>query len=98
MLRTIHDMIEDPRTPAPAVARLSARELEVLLLVGACLTNEEITRELGLSINTVKSYIRTAYAKVGVTTRARATAWVYGHRSALESALQQASARRRATA
>jgi DNA-binding NarL/FixJ family response regulator len=56
---------------------LSEREAEVLSFITRGLTNEEIARRSYLSINTVKTYIRTAYRKIGVTTRARAVAWGY---------------------
>ncbi|MBA2953247.1 DNA-binding response regulator [Nocardioides sp. MAH-18] len=54
---------------------LSAREAEMLTFIVRGLRNEEIARRAYLSINTVKTYIRTAYRKIGVTNRAQAVAW-----------------------
>ncbi len=54
---------------------LSRREREVVAGICAGLSNEEIARELYLSINSVKSYVRTAYRKMGVTRRPQAVAW-----------------------
>ena len=54
---------------------LTARELEVLELVTQGLTNDEIARRLYLSINSVKTYIRTAYRKIGATRRPQAVLW-----------------------
>ena len=54
---------------------LSRREAQVLSLIAAGLTNEEIGQATHLSANTVKTYIRTAYQKVGVARRAEAVAW-----------------------
>jgi DNA-binding NarL/FixJ family response regulator len=67
------------RPPAREGADLTERELEILALVGAARSNAEIGRELFLSLNTVKSYIRTAYRKIGVTTRSQAVLWVLDH-------------------
>jgi len=56
---------------------LSERESEMLSFITRGLTNDEIARRAYLSINTVKTYIRTAYRKIGVETRAQAVAWGY---------------------
>ena len=56
-------------------AGLTARQAEILTLVTAGYSNEEIAGSLYLSINTVKTYIRGAYAKIGVTRRSQAVAW-----------------------
>ena len=55
-----------PRPPAP-VADLSARELEVLELVAAGLTNEAIAERLYLSVRTVERHLSNIYAKLGVS-------------------------------
>jgi DNA-binding NarL/FixJ family response regulator len=65
-----------PASPWPAGdAGLSPREAEMLALISHGRSNEEIALACYLSINTVKSYIRDAYRKIGVTTRAQAVAW-----------------------
>jgi NarL family two-component system response regulator LiaR len=56
-------------------AGLSVRESEVLTFIARGLSNEEIAQRAYLSINTIKTYIRTAYRKIGVTTRAQAVRW-----------------------
>jgi DNA-binding NarL/FixJ family response regulator len=58
---------------------LSAREWEVLQLIAAGDSNQEIADDLFLSINTIKSYIRSGYAKIDVETRSQAVAWVLRH-------------------
>ncbi len=64
------------RTPqAPAGSRLTPRELEILTLITQGLTNGEIGEELGLSINSIKTYIRQAYRKIDVERRTQAVAW-----------------------
>ena len=54
---------------------LSAREAEVVALITQGLGNEEIADRMYMSINTVKTYIRTAYRKMGVNSRSRAILW-----------------------
>lgn len=58
---------------------LSAREAEILVYVAAGLSNREIADRAYLSINTVKTYIRTAYAKIGVSRRSQAVVWSLEH-------------------
>jgi len=58
---------------------LSAREAEVLALITQGLSNQEIAERTYLSINSVKTYIRTAYRKIEVTRRSQAVAWGMRH-------------------
>ncbi|MGI9157563.1 MAG: response regulator transcription factor, partial [Marmoricola sp.] len=58
---------------------LSEREAEVIALIAQGLSNQEIADQAYLSINTVKSYIRSSYRKMGVTTRSRAVLWGIDH-------------------
>ena len=69
---------DDPGTSVDWPGRaegLSAREAEIVALIAQGLTNEDIARANYLSINTVKTYIRNAYRKIGVTRRAEAVRW-----------------------
>ena len=58
---------------------LTAREAEVLALITQGFSNQEIAERSYLSINSVKTYIRTAYRKIGVTRRAQAVIWGMKH-------------------
>jgi len=58
---------------------LAPREVDVLRCVAAGLSNREICQTLGLGTNTVKTYIRTAYRKIGVTNRSQAVLWCVRH-------------------
>ena len=60
-------------------AGLSAREAEVLALITQGYSNREIAERSYLSINSVKTYIRTAYRKIGVTRRPQAVLWGMTH-------------------
>ena len=69
------------RLPEPA-GGLSRREAEVLRLVALGRSNDEIARELVLSIRTVERHVANAYAKIGAsgrTARAIAAAWAHAH-------------------
>ncbi|MGA8257827.1 MAG: LuxR C-terminal-related transcriptional regulator [Nocardioides sp.] len=58
---------------------LTLRESQVLAFITEGLTNLEIAEATYLSINSVKTYIRTAYRKIGVNRRAQAVAWGMTH-------------------
>jgi NarL family two-component system response regulator LiaR len=54
---------------------LSPREAEVLALIARGLSNQEICDRAHVTQNTVKSYIRSAYRKIGVERRTQAVLW-----------------------
>lgn len=58
---------------------LTARESEVLSLITQGFSNNDIVETTMLSINSIKSYIRSAYRKIGVTSRSRAILWGIDH-------------------
>jgi DNA-binding CsgD family transcriptional regulator len=68
--------IDSPATPAIG---LTPRETHVVALIAAGVPNKEIARRLGLSMNTVKSHIRTAYRAMGVASRTQAVLWAVDH-------------------
>ncbi|MFE7316511.1 response regulator [Streptomyces sp. NPDC057555] len=67
--------------PAPLPERLTAREAEVLALIGQGLSNAEIGERLYLSRATIKTHINRIFAKTGVRDRAQAVR--YAHRNRL---------------
>jgi DNA-binding CsgD family transcriptional regulator len=69
--RELREIIGGP--PAPGGdRRLTTRQVDVLALVALGLTNEGIAASLGLSQLTVKSYLRSAMARLGARTRFQA--------------------------
>jgi DNA-binding NarL/FixJ family response regulator len=62
-----------------ATGGLTEREVEVLRLVASGKTNRAIARELGLSEKTVARHVHNCLTKIGVPSRAAATAYAYEH-------------------
>jgi len=58
---------------------LTEREVEVLRLVASGLANKEIAAELHLSAKTVSRHLTNIFTKIGVTSRAAATAYAFEH-------------------
>lgn len=58
---------------------ITARESEIIALITRGLSNADIAERTHLSINSVKSYIRTAYRTMGVTSRSQAVLWGIDH-------------------
>jgi pimeloyl-ACP methyl ester carboxylesterase/DNA-binding CsgD family transcriptional regulator len=64
---------------APSTARLSRRETEVLRLIAAGKSNQQIADALVLSLRTVERHITNLYAKIGAHGKADATAYALRH-------------------
>jgi DNA-binding CsgD family transcriptional regulator len=62
-----------------SVHGLSRRELEVLRLVAAGLSNREIAAKLVISEHTVARHVQNIFAKLGLSSRAAATAYAFEH-------------------
>ena len=78
-LGAVLDLARLDAPPAQDRHGLSARELEVLRLVAAGHSNKAIAAELVLSEKTVERHLSNIFAKVGVSSRAAATAFAYEH-------------------
>ena len=74
-------------------AALTPREAEVVGLIAAGLSNHEIAHTTGLSINSVKSYIRSAYRRMGVSSRSQAVLWGVRHGYVSAASLSEESSR-----
>lgn len=58
---------------------LSPRESEVVALIAQGLSNDEIAQRAYITVNTVKTFIRSAYRKMGVSRRTQAVLWATEH-------------------
>jgi DNA-binding CsgD family transcriptional regulator len=58
---------------------LTTREVQVLQLVATGRTNRAIASELVISERTVAAHVRSIFTKLGVSSRAAATAYAYQH-------------------
>jgi DNA-binding NarL/FixJ family response regulator len=64
---------------SPRPGGLSRRESEVLMLVAAGKTNRAIATELFISERTVARHVSNIFTKLGLSSRAQATAYAYKH-------------------
>ncbi|MGQ9522043.1 MAG: response regulator [Anaerolineae bacterium] len=69
------EMLTDARYKAP----LSSREMEVLRLMVAGMSNKEIACRLGISHQTVKNHVTAIFNKLGVADRTQATVYALRH-------------------
>jgi DNA-binding NarL/FixJ family response regulator len=73
------ERLERLARPDAGTAGLTGRELEVLRLLAAGKTNAAIGSALHLAAKTVDRHVSNIYAKLGVSSRAAATAYAYQH-------------------
>lgn len=71
------ERIRPPRPDLPG--GLTARECEILALVASGRTNKAIAGELVISEKTVARHVSNIFTKIGVSSRAAATAFAYEH-------------------
>lgn len=83
--------------PSRVGTALTARELQVIRMVAGGTSNAQIATALHLSPNSVKTYIRMAYRKIGVRRRSEAVLWVIGHGQADQSPARRGTGERQLT-
>ena len=66
------------------IHQLSRKERAMLEALSKGLTNRELSKELGITINTVKFHLSNLYEKLSVKNRAQAIAFFYSSRLAIE--------------
>jgi DNA-binding NarL/FixJ family response regulator len=82
--RVLREFVERRRTQPVSVQRgselLTAREVDILLLLAQGMSNEEIAQELVVEVSTVKSHLARMMPKIGVRSRLQAVVWAYQNR------------------
>jgi DNA-binding NarL/FixJ family response regulator len=68
-----------PKTGSQSTGPLSARELQVLRLVAAGMTNRNIGQKLFISEKTVARHLSNIFTKLNLNSRTAATAYAYDH-------------------
>ena len=58
---------------------LTRREAQILSLIAAGMSNADVAERSCLSINSVKSYIRSCYRKIDAESRSQAVLWAVAH-------------------
>jgi DNA-binding NarL/FixJ family response regulator len=81
-MRVLHHFRHDESTPgnsaqaslaeAEAEISLTQREIDILRLIGKGYKAVEIAKLLGITLNTVNTYVRDVYRKLGISSRAEA--------------------------
>ena len=74
----VRDLQRDP------IHQLSRKERAMLEALSKGLTNRELSKELGVTVNTVKFHLSNLYEKLSVKNRAQAIAFYYSSRLLLE--------------
>jgi pimeloyl-ACP methyl ester carboxylesterase/DNA-binding CsgD family transcriptional regulator len=65
--------------PLTSVGDLTAREVEVLRLIAAGRSNQEIAQELVISFNTVTNHVKNILGKTGAANRTEAASYAFRH-------------------
>jgi DNA-binding NarL/FixJ family response regulator len=70
----------DPRAAAAtSESIISARELDVLRLLAAGRSNQQVAHELFISLNTVRRHVSNIFTKIGAANRADAVSYAHRH-------------------
>jgi DNA-binding NarL/FixJ family response regulator len=75
-------LIQEEETPSAELLALTARQREILELVGEGLTNAQIARRLFLAEGTVKQHLRATYKLLEVRSRTQAVEFLWSHNRA----------------
>lgn len=78
LLRRLRDAALQPAAPrVPDAASPTAREMQILEMIGTGLTNKEIARRLNIGLATTKSHVHNLLGKLGLQRRGQAASWMH---------------------
>jgi DNA-binding NarL/FixJ family response regulator len=69
------------QSPAPKLPALTAREQQVVALIGAGLSNKEIARRLNIGLATTKSHVHNLLGKLELARRSQVAGWLHDRRA-----------------
>ncbi len=72
LTKRVLERVRNPTTTAPELAQLTDQEIKLLEYIAEGLTNKEIGEQMFLAEKTVKNYVSTVLAKLGVERRTQA--------------------------
>jgi DNA-binding NarL/FixJ family response regulator len=75
----VYRSVAPPPAGGAGLGALSARELEVLTLIGRGMTNAEIAAELVVGEGTIKTHVNHLFAKLRLRDRAAAVVYAFDH-------------------
>jgi DNA-binding NarL/FixJ family response regulator len=82
LLRRVSALGPAPAPRGPAGVRLTAREIEIVELIGQGLANKAIARRLCIELATVKNHVHNVFEKLGVSGRDDAVVWLRAQQEA----------------
>ncbi|MEU2062367.1 response regulator transcription factor [Streptomyces sp. NPDC013455] len=77
LIETFASQATESRQQPASLTELTARETDVLELVGQGLTNEQIAQRLVVTVGTVKTHLNRVMTKLGLVSRAQAVVIAY---------------------
>jgi DNA-binding CsgD family transcriptional regulator len=75
----LRELLDETPAVNEVGAGLSSREIEVLRLITAGKSNQQIAHELVISLNTVRRHVSNIFIKIGVVNRAQAAVYAKEH-------------------
>jgi two-component system nitrate/nitrite response regulator NarL len=76
------------RSAPQLMPTLSARELQIIQLVGAGLSNKDIARRLNIGVATTKSHVHNLLGKLALQRRGQVSHWIIENKASLDPASQ----------
>jgi DNA-binding NarL/FixJ family response regulator len=77
-----------PSSEPTSAPMLTAREMQIVQLVGAGLSNKDIARRLNIGLATTKSHVHNMLEKLELQRRGQVALWIRRHESHLEELLR----------